>query len=85
MEFNALGELKQIANLDKDVTVSITSKGLYWYASKYSLSSLAPNRSFFLSQGSPYTENGHLIPGSGAYVFRPLLPEPSPISLLRSM
>ena len=36
IEFNALGDLKKVTNLDKDLTVSMTAQGFYWYASEYS-------------------------------------------------
>ncbi len=35
MEFDDLGVLKQITNLDKDLRVSFNEQGFYWYASKY--------------------------------------------------
>ena len=41
MEFNDQGDLKNIVNLAKNLTVLFTEQGLYWYASKY------PCRLFF--------------------------------------
>ena len=35
MQFDDQGHLKHIVNLDKDLIVSFTEQGFYWYASKY--------------------------------------------------
>ncbi len=35
VEFDDLGGLKQITNLDKNLVVSFSEQGFYWYASKY--------------------------------------------------
>ena len=34
VEFNALGDLKEIVNLDKNLAISFNEQGFYWYASK---------------------------------------------------
>ena len=34
VEFNDRGDLKRIVNLAKNLTVSFTEQGLYWYAGK---------------------------------------------------
>ncbi len=34
VEFDDLGHLKNITNLDKNLTVSFSEQGFYWYSSK---------------------------------------------------
>jgi hypothetical protein len=82
VEFNDLGHLKHIVNLDKNLTVSFIEQGFYWYASKYYGSD---DFHILFVQGHPGDQGTLKLPASGAYIFRPLFQEALPVSLSRSM
>ncbi len=82
VEFNDLGHLKHIVNLEKNFTVLFTEQGFYWYASKYSTVVIII---ILFVQGYANNHTIPELPSSGAYVFRPLISEALPVSLIRSM
>jgi hypothetical protein len=88
VEFDDRGDLKHIVNLDKDLTVTFTKQGFYWYASKYYAIIISIKiRKFHTLFVQGYTKNKDIpeLPSSGAYLFRPLFSDALPVSLARSM
>lgn len=75
--------MHRITNLQKNITISFSDHGFYWYHSKYfeTIEILV----YLSTSGYPGNHSGNHFETSGAYVFRPLISQALPVSTTRTI
>ncbi|CAF1682747.1 unnamed protein product, partial [Adineta ricciae] len=85
VEIDEQGNLQQMINLQKNINLTFANHGFYWYEGKAIFSERRVKFSIQWTKGYPGNNSQFDFQASGAYIFRPVTQNPTPVSTKRAL